>query len=153
MDRSEIKHLLCPNTEFLQDKLFVMNSYNSKDHRKSFELLITKCSNNTGINRCADDKQIQVLLKELVFSIYFVHKKVNLKSKIYHEPFEVQFSLYGQFMLNLNNYRDCNILITENRIYYKTNRLADLKTYTKKIYDLRLQPEWYSHDAYFNVMK
>jgi len=66
----------------------------------SFEVLIKKCSNETldidsnRTDHCADDDQISVLVDELVFNIYYLHKKADMNAKLDEDPFkvELQFS-------------------------------------------------------------
>ena len=82
-----MKSLLCPDIQFLENYLLLENEYNSKKDRKSFELLINKCSNDLNLN-CASDKDIDILLDNIFFTVNFVKSDVNFKKEINQDPFE-----------------------------------------------------------------
>lgn len=77
--------------------MFIQNSYHSNDFRMSFEILINKCSvemvnhhTNQTDNQCASDAEIQKVSHELIFNMYFLHKKADFSVGLDQKPYKVE---------------------------------------------------------------
>ena len=132
--------------------MFLHYGYNSKNNRQSFELLINKCSDQLYQIQCASDNEIQLLLNQLIFTVYVVEKKVNFKKAVNANPFETSLKFFQQFMVSLDDYRDNNNFIVSNNVIYTKNRYLSLGLIVQKSYDIVEKPNWYSKKAQFNTM-
>ena len=62
---------ICPKYEEISDYWVVKNGYTNMTSRTSFEILILKCNSDNHDGICADDAQLDIILSNLFFTIYY----------------------------------------------------------------------------------
>jgi hypothetical protein len=78
--RFEYEKRLCPDVTTEAEKIYkVMNSYSNQTERTYFAVEIFKCKVNPliGVNECQSDKNMDLLLKNIYFTLYTLTSRVN----------------------------------------------------------------------------
>ena len=106
---------------------------------------VRKCSEEIDNVKCASDPQIEKLLDQLVFTMYFTTGVAVLgETKNYGKnPIKPTDQFYQQFQLNLKSYRDNNNFVTTHHVRTNDNRFNVFSPYKEFEYTkIRQGPVW-----------